>query len=47
MRGTGSGEGFTYTVLAGEDRVEELTRMLGGKAESAREHARNLLADRA
>lgn len=33
--------------VAGEDRVEELTRMLGGKAESAREHARNLLADRA
>ena len=33
--------------IAGEDRVEELTRMLGGKAESAREHARNLLADRA
>ena len=28
----------------GEDRVLEIARMLGGKAESARAHARNLLA---
>ncbi|HRJ10767.1 MAG TPA: DNA repair protein RecN [Prosthecobacter sp.] len=33
--------------VSGEERVEELARMLGGKAESAREHARNLLAGRA
>ncbi|MCB1211820.1 MAG: DNA repair protein RecN, partial [Verrucomicrobiales bacterium] len=30
--------------IDGEDRVEELARMLGGKAESARAHARSLLA---
>ena len=30
--------------IEGEDRVEELARMLGGKAESARAHARSLLA---
>ncbi|MCW0217136.1 MAG: DNA repair protein RecN, partial [Prosthecobacter sp.] len=29
--------------VAGEERIEELARMLGGKIESAREHARNLL----
>lgn len=29
--------------VAGEERVEELARMLGGKIESAREHARSLL----
>lgn len=33
--------------VAEEERVEELARMLGGKAESAREHARSLLAGRA
>jgi len=33
--------------VAENERVEELARMLGGKAESAREHARSLLADRA
>lgn len=30
--------------VAGDERIEELARMLGGKAESAREHARGLLA---
>ncbi len=30
--------------IEGEDRVEELARMLGGKIESARVHARSLLA---
>ncbi len=33
--------------VADAERVEELARMLGGKAESAREHARSLLAARA
>ncbi len=33
--------------VAESERVEELARMLGGKLESAREHARNLLAGRA
>ncbi|MES2735290.1 MAG: DNA repair protein RecN [Verrucomicrobiota bacterium] len=32
--------------VADEERIEELARMLGGKLESAREHARNLLAGR-
>ncbi|MDB6132575.1 MAG: recn: dna repair protein recn [Verrucomicrobiales bacterium] len=32
------------TRVEGEDRVLEIARMLGGKAESARAHARNLLA---
>jgi DNA repair protein RecN (Recombination protein N) len=30
--------------ISGEERVEELARMLGGSADSARAHARNLLA---
>ncbi len=30
--------------VAGDERIEELARMLGGKAESAREHAKALLA---
>jgi DNA repair protein RecN (Recombination protein N) len=30
--------------VEGEDRVHEIARMLGGKAESAKAHARNLLA---
>lgn len=33
--------------VADEERIEELARMLGGKLESAREHARNLLAGKA
>lgn len=33
--------------VADGERIEELARMLGGKLESAREHARNLLAGRA
>lgn len=33
--------------VANGERIEELARMLGGKLESAREHARNLLAGRA
>ncbi|GAA5135908.1 DNA repair protein RecN [Prosthecobacter algae] len=33
--------------VADGERIEELARMLGGKLESAREHARNLLAWRA
>lgn len=33
--------------VAEEERVEELARMLGGRAESAREHARSLLAGQA
>ncbi len=33
--------------VADEERIEELARMLGGKLESAREHARNLLDGRA
>jgi len=32
--------------VADAERIEELARMLGGKIESAREHARNLLAGR-
>ncbi len=39
-------EGRTRTSLsevAGESRVEELARMLGGKTKSAIEHARELL----
>ena len=31
------------TVLTGEDRVNEIARMLGGDAESARAHAREML----
>jgi DNA repair protein RecN (Recombination protein N) len=34
----------TIRQIADEERVEELARMLGGKLESAREHARSLLA---
>lgn len=33
--------------VVAEERVEELARMLGGRAESAREHARSLLAGQA
>lgn len=33
----------TIRETTGEDRIEELARMLGGKRESAREHARSLL----
>jgi DNA repair protein RecN (Recombination protein N) len=45
----GSGAGITTTsvrVLSGEDRVEEVARMLGGDPESltSREHARELLS---
>jgi DNA repair protein RecN (Recombination protein N) len=45
----GSGAGITTTsvrVLFGEDRVEEVARMLGGDPESltSREHARELLS---
>ncbi len=36
----------TITEVKGKDRVAELARMLGGKAESARAHAENLLAAR-
>jgi DNA repair protein RecN (Recombination protein N) len=34
----------TIREIADEERIEELARMLGGKIESAREHARGLLA---
>ncbi|MBV6501886.1 MAG: DNA repair protein RecN [Prosthecobacter sp.] len=34
----------TIREIAGDERVEELARMLGGRLESAREHARALLA---
>jgi DNA repair protein RecN (Recombination protein N) len=34
----------TIRQIEGEERIEELARMLGGKAESARAHARSLLA---
>lgn len=34
----------TIRAIDGEDRVEELARMLGGSATSAREHAKSLLA---
>lgn len=37
----------TIREVEDDERVEELARMLGGKAESAREHARSLLAGRA
>ncbi|MDZ4288961.1 MAG: DNA repair protein RecN [Prosthecobacter sp.] len=37
----------TIQEVAGDSRLEELARMLGGKIESAREHARNLLAGKA
>jgi len=40
-------EGRTRTSLtevAGEDRIEELARMLGGRTKSALEHARELLS---
>ncbi len=43
-------EGRTRTSLtevAGEDRIQELARMLGGKTKSAMEHARELLKGRA
>ena len=33
----------TIREIGGEERIEELARMLGGKRESAREHARSLL----
>ena len=39
-------EGRTRTSLievTGEDRIEELARMLGGRTKSAIEHARELL----
>ena len=39
-------EGRTRTLLtevAGENRIEELARMLGGRTKSAIEHARELL----
>jgi DNA repair protein RecN (Recombination protein N) len=34
----------TIREIAADERIEELARMLGGKIESAREHARGLLA---
>jgi DNA repair protein RecN (Recombination protein N) len=34
----------TIRQITDDERVEELARMLGGKLESAREHARSLLA---
>jgi len=34
----------TIRQIEGDDRVEELARMLGGSAASAREHAKSLLA---
>jgi len=34
----------TLREVAGKDRVTELARMLGGKADSARAHAESLLA---
>jgi DNA repair protein RecN (Recombination protein N) len=37
----------TIKAVEGDHRLEELARMLGGKLESAREHARNLLAGKA
>ncbi len=43
-------EGRTRTSLtevAGEDRIQELARMLGGRTKSAMEHARELLKGRA
>ena len=34
----------TIRQIEGDERVEELARMLGGSASSAREHAKSLLA---
>ena len=31
------------TLLSGEDRVNEIARMLGGDAESARKHAKEMI----
>ena len=43
-KSTGSGRPFTEVVrLSGNDRIEELARILGG-GEAAREHARDLLS---
>jgi len=36
----------TISEVAGDDRLDELARMLGGSAESARKHAESLLASK-
>jgi DNA repair protein RecN (Recombination protein N) len=46
-KGTDQGVAQTDVQVAhGEDRVEEIARMLGGSATTARKHAQEMLKDR-